>query len=175
MSAIDLFCSEKDWSNKILYSKKWFLDTDKTVETFVVPSLSQSVGFKVGDEESPVVFGGFKVDPIAGNVALSVCLGSKWCPVARRIHQKFVEAARKKLTEASSLVFPSPLIDSEYADLILTDTRQPLSLLDAERKPLQWADLRAGDRITATVHFGGFVSNSAVTHMFFSCSSIQRL
>ena len=176
MSASDLFCSEDDWARKILHTHEWpEQGEDPTV--FAVPSIENSIGITVGDAESPVVFSGFKVDPITGGVALSVCLGSKWAPVAHKIYEKFSEKARQRCPSAPSklLSFPSPLIDAEYADLILFDVRQPLRLTNDKGHAIEWTDLTAGDRVTATVHFGGFVSNGAVSQMALACSSMQKL
>ena len=176
MSAADLFCSKEVWSKQIFRQHEW-PRPGETVRQFTVSALADSVGITVGDADTPVVFGGFKVDPIAGNVALCVCLGPKWSHVARRIHEKFVKAVLQSVPDTSKklMYFPSPLIDTEYVDMVMSDTRQPLSLLDAKGGTMSWEDLHAGDRIAATLHFGGFVSNEAVTSMFFSCSSIRRI
>lgn len=175
MSASDLFCSKEDWERKILRTQEW--PTGSPVSVYSVPSLGRSIGISVGDQESPVVFQGYKVEPIQGNVALSVCLGNKWAPVVRRIHEKFVEEARSRVPkEALELVsFPSPLVDAEYTDLVLQDIRQPLKLLGGDGKSIEWSDLVAGDTVSATIHFGGFVSNKAVWQMSLACSKIQKI
>lgn len=165
-----LFCTDDEWTNLILQEHRWpGYDPDRdAAATFSAGE--PSIGLTLGDAASPITFVGFKLDPISGAVAMSVSLPSQWVEVVRVLHARFERAHRARNPGKETLLrYPSPMVDEAALDLLL-DTRQ--TTLRGGGGEEAWSSLKPGAKICATVHFGGYVSNWAQTHMHLTCSAV---
>lgn len=168
-SAESLFCSEDDWRDLILCEPQW----TGTQQTFRADD-ARTIGLTAGDEESPLVFLGYKVEPITGAIAVSLSLPEKWMVIVSTIRRRFEAAHRRKNTALPAMATYTNNATGRRTVDVLIDTRQSV-LVDTAQEAVPWKTLAQGNRVAATLHFGGFVSSQAATQMFLSCSKIVCL